>query len=1772
LKKYATLQLTPQKLRQAKMASAPGFLSVKPSSKKYRRRTGKKVHLPSLQTPPTSLPQLQQQQRQHQKEEKQQRRPHSRGHTIHGTGKELSFERARQLLRVINEDTPPSKQQEQTNRRGKRRRRKSSKISGVSSLLSDVWSLQANKPNWMIERPPTVEPVVEVKVETPLESLTVPPPSEYDSPDFINKVYHKLKLHPKASHLEKSLIELHLKGAEISEKDTREKVVQWFKHRYPILLQRDQYVENKAVTSIGRAWRAYQSRKAFQEMLTIQKKITQNTTLIQRYWRRRKQRLLHAQLAYDMSPTVAVVITRLALKNIVSQEVKRLEAIRYQKEHAKEIERERILRERTGLSKMQRLKRESASKKIQSQWNVYCWRKSNDLYFMYKKLLHQNAEVIQKFIRNRLAIFKLRKQRLDRLEKHRIKELLIFNAATKIQRCWYNVRGHRWVPRMTHAINVRDLLGADEDLPWERTGLVEDFFENNNFGKTSEMKYYTGGVYSLIGNFAPNRNLTEGQRWMRVRDANVTLASVYHSVGRLNLANKYWTKLVEESLSIECETRSKYTASEATLDNGAGNHDSNDATVVDMDKISRGAELFEDLLRNGSKKQLNGRTITYLVHLCLVYQCQGKFEKAEKLLSNNVLGVEYEKMMIKVRAADAFYRKLYLTKHLHGWKEVCQEFLWKRQHAIRLFKQKMMGISYRYLSRWINWTKSGSWYNRKIKRKAFLRFKQWLKEWKVMRKMMGHSHEFNIMQTKRTVVRRWYYQAQEWKKQKKLMNTALNNGRMVVLNDKFIVWKRWHKRTGHPWWIAQNKLNGTFCYWENVLRESFNWIRRIIYLEKDDSIEWGTRCIQKYIRGKWGRKKARRQVRVKALYLHMQKEYAEDLIVWNIKATVVQRWYRTFLRQRRIKKVSIQIRSEAEARRLRLRKLRLEVQFYKSMIRSLGLEPYDHGKMLEKTRKHRERMEKVVASAAKYMRVGKKNLRNTINLFGEARIDIKIKELTNEVELEGKASKRTPEQIAKDVERNKQFVLHEAHIKRTEAYAFYGRRESFQLHAKKKFELSDDLYVEWKKANQDYKKLDEEGQVRCNIEMLSKQWKDNACDRIVGLFRGRHARIVVGDQLRRLREESLLQYWGALNVQTTWRKYKSTKIANMKRLRRDYLKKHPRVIALAKKTGRPLGFYEQEVKTVELMASLGLTEERLKRLEEKMQFMIEPIWKRRMSEEKYNKLPTFVQTRIPKRNLPLPPLKVIERQKLKSFFEFMHRSIKDFKMFHCAWKETTTTTFIKMKVAIKVVNAKAKSRKDGGIKHYHLFDLLDTIKERGGSVVPAGKPTYFPKMAVLSPQTWGIWKIPMDHPDPAFGSLSRHGFDFEDDEKSDIASVDHGPTREELYYLALSEDGISDRTDHGLGGLIGGALLGVDEKGVTMRNEYMLGSRQSDSNWSNAFESDVAREADELEEEDVLPDVEHPPAMSALEIEKEEMKATNLLNMVRRLQTSKGRKRRKGRDKGVAAKRDAKEDSEQFSDTEMDQVDWEIMDSDEEEKKESKDETASQLMRDMEEMELDPHAFNRKQEAESHHSHPVHQLPYCTSCRVRNHVKREAQRLCHGCNLPYCIQCYRLSHRSKIYQFHTWTAYEHKLVTYAGEETRKKQDYDIAMLKYLERVNPRQYRRTNQIVRFKWTDGLMQIAGQIFLDKDWRNTGKLDMGDVIELIRELLKKRVDEMPSVRIAVRNAWTFLEHGLNITFPEVIRLLPYYDSYFKHQVIEKLKTDGKKDKLGFDPAIFI
>merc|ERR1712166_708050 len=287
-----------------------------------------------------------------------------------------------------------------------------------------------------------------------------------------------------------------------------------------------------------------------------------------------------------------------------------------------------------------------------------------------------------------------------------------------------------------------------------------------------------------------------------------------------------------------------------------------------------------------------------------------------------------------------------------------------------------------------------------------------------------------------------------------------------------------------------------------------------------------------------------------------------------------------------------------------------------------------------------------------------------------------------------------------------------------------------------------------------------------------------------------------------------------------------------------------------------------------------------------------------------------------------------------------------------------------------------------------------------------------------------------EHADPELGNLPRAtdvqlmmngGFGSDDEE-----SVDGGPTREELYLQALMEDGIADRDERGLAGLIGGDLLGINEDGDAMPS-YHGESRQSQGGWSNAFGSDDGREADKLEEEDTLPQVQMPPQMSDLEIAKEEQRADQLLNLVRRLDEKKLKKRKKRKKHEASAYAKLKK---QLHSTGSDD------DDDEDEEDSSENEFSDDEMNDM---ELDEQQVKERKENAEQNAHAVHQLPFCVACKVRNHMQREAQRLCHGCALPYCIECYRLSHKKNIYQFHKYTTYEHILVTHAAVETRKEQ-------------------------------------------------------------------------------------------------------------------------------------
>ena len=1413
------------------MASASGFLNLHGARKYRRRRAGEKIQLPSLPAPTTET--TKEQQAGH-------KRPRSRGHTIHGTEEEIQFDRARQTLRLLNEDTPPSNRKRRarpsggagagsggvgSSKRERHRRTPESKTEppnsfrrklkrkpggkGISSLLADVWSLQANKPAWMAERPPTTEPVVIVREDTPMEDMASPLPNPRTSPKFVDRVHQVLRLHPNASHLERSLLELHLQTAVgTSGLDTNDKVLSWLKHKYPLLLQRDRHRENKSVSIIGRAWRAYHMRLAFHAIVQIQRGRVAAAVKIQRWLRARTLRLLRLRIAWEMAPVVAVTSTVTALRTTVARRKKEEEEAKLDILHREERQRERLLREQTGMSKKERDRREKAARTIQQQNEVYAWRKKNNLFFMYQRVRHWSAKKIQTLVRSCAAKKELERRRRKREEEEERERQHVYDAAARIQRCWYRTWGTSWTSRMSFAVDVRDLLGADEDLPEENDQLVTEFFQKRNFGRMGSLTpYYTGGVFSVMGAFRPGLHLSEGERWDRIRQAQTTLASVYHSVGRLDLAKECWSDLVEGSLLTEWEARSSRGGNTpAPSDSGAGGGDEAGAGAAKTAAAAAaaaagGGDLLHRLLERGPDRQLGGRTISYLVHLCLTYQCLGLFRLAERLLSNDILGSEYEKMMVKVRLANAYRRHRLLANHMEGWKEVCADNFWKRQRALRLMQRQLNKTLFKFWHRWSTWGRAVFHRRHHVLRTTWNIYRKWCKEAIILRRMMGDSHTHNVQATKRMVMRRWWYQAQEWRGQRGVMSTAFNHGRRVVLNEKLRQWKSWSKSRGKPWRQTKRKLEGLFYYWEDVVREHFDWLKRILFLDNDEGIEWGTRCLQKMIRGKWGRKKAKRQERVLALHRRMQEEHAENVIIWTAACIVLQRWYQTFLRQRRLQKLSIQIREVAETRRLRLRKLRLELQFYKSQIQLLGVEPYDHEKMKKRGKKMNERSKKVVSSSGKLLKKAKTSLQKVIVLFGEARVVLKVAEAANEVELEGKASKRTDEQIVKDIKRSTLFIEHEAAVKREAAYSSYRRRELFQIESKRKSERAEEDLKHWTQATEVFVGLDEEGQDRSKIDLLSKQWKDAASERITGLFRGRSARLYVHDRLARKKERTLLEFWGALVVQTTFRRHMAKKVIGRKRERRDFLAKHPRIIALAKTTGRPLGIYEQELKTVETMRRIGLTEERLEKVERKMKFLLQPWWKRRIENERYDHLPSYIQSRIPKRNRPLPPKETSARKRLRSFFETMHRSIPNFQAVHCPWKETTTATFVKMKLAIKLVNARARFREDGGVKHFDLYDLQKTILERGGSIIPAGKPTYFPKSPALSPQTWGIWKIPMEHENSEIGHLPRaldismfmNGGDVMEDDNED-----DGPSRRELYLQALMEDGIVDRADHGL--------------------------------------------------------------------------------------------------------------------------------------------------------------------------------------------------------------------------------------------------------------------------------------------------------------------------------------------------------------------------------------
>jgi hypothetical protein len=1870
-------------------------------------------------------------------------RPRSRGHTINGTEKEIAFHRARATLRLLNNETPPvhdgstptdivaaaaapfqSKAQFQHKRNYRRRRRNQPKrhlpaprrrgrqqqqqrrqnASDLNEMISELWSLQANKPAWLTD--PTSEEAkaaaarAYVPPPSPLtdKDFYLRPPNTFDDPKVLKQVHKTLQLHPSASHIENSLLRLHLQGAPGADADLStagsSQITSWMTHKYPLLLQRDAFRENQAIITIARAFRAYQSRCAFTNMLNLQRTRVAAAICIQHSWAIKQLRDKRRAEARRIAPLLVRSVLREVVGMVIDGVILRREEERLAILHARQRERDRLLREQTGRSKRERECRSAAACKIQRQWIVYSWRRRNDLFFMYRQVQHIASIKVQTFARAKLRRIAYVRERSARRAAAVWRKKVIYMAATKIQRLVLRARGYKWQRRMRFGVDVRDLLGADEDLPFEPSeaaAKVRDFFRDKDFGKPDVMaitgtgrKYYTGGVFSQMGSRAPGRNLTPGQRAVRVRQAQIELASVQHSVGKLDCSEAMWTLVVQDLLEVEWQNertkqkenakkaaeaeaqrkaqeranqillqgREVVAASEAAAVAAATTTASAAAAAADaegdatatatantntttIDDAPRsvepltapptGSELFAKLMSPpekyaelGSGTRLSGLMITLLTHLMLVYQCRGRFEIADRLLHHDLLGKEYANMMKKVRMADAFRRRNLLRHYLELWKKAAAESLWKRQHALKKFREAMQSLQQRLFIRWSIWGRAVNHWRRRKMDNAWYLWRRWMRDRRNMLRLLGESDEHNVISMKRRVIRRWFFQIREWRRQRALIHKSFNHGRIVMLQTRLTQWKQWKMKMGYPWWIARKYLHGQFYYWESTVREHFNWIRRVIFLEKDEYVAWATVTMQKYVRGKWGRKRAYQLKRMLALHRYRKVELAENMVIWNANAKIIQSWYRGFLRIRRLGRISIQLREQAEDRRLRLRKLRLQIKYLKMMIRNVGVEPKELKARVADIKKYKERSEKVVRSAAVRLRNGKKVLQKIIIQFGEARVKLKCDDMEHELRLEGAASRLTETEIETSIKRNHQFVIHEGLVAREKAYQFYRNRVQWQTFSKREAERMTDKHAAFQVHLDEYNKMDEEGKVREKINILSKLHTDSAVSRIVALLRGNQARLRFADMKRSQHEKILLKEWGALIVQTTWRRYNATKVAGLVRERHAFHAKNKRVIAVAKATGRPLGIYEQEKITVATLAKGGITEENLKKIEDKMNILTNPPWKRRMSDKQWKSLPQFVQRRVPERNHPALPEIIQARRVLLSFFQDMHKYIKDFTSVHCPWRETSVYTVIKMKLALKLVNARCRFRVDGGIKRYSLHTLLPVVLERGGSLVPIGKPTYFPKMPSLSPQTWGIWQIPMDHPSEDFDNLPRASdalmamwrpstaeqiaMALADDDGVDGEEVENV---DQLYADALEAEDITEGKDHGLTGLIGGDVLGLTNDGMSVASYQSA----STSGYSNAFADLNDLDDEVLSEEEEYPDIEMPLPMSNLEAEKLENKALDLLAKIRHTDPKKKRsrmkrvhKKRKERlrasgadvsnmagDEGGSGSDDDDGGEMPLRPTDKDGID--LFDDTMSEISPPPstlggDEEEDPLDRmDVEDMDMEQLAAYEKKkierirkeqaenEAQSSGKLSVHALPDCLACKVRNDITRTAQRLCHDCNLPYCISCYRKSHKTGLPRFHHFTKYERRVDQFHEEDTRKKAHYETAHLKFLARTNPGQYRRQLAIADFKWSDILLRQAAQIFLEQDWQDTGEMDMPGALALLRELFKKRKNEVPSMRTALRQAWVYLESPPTINFPELVHTVPIYMRFFRHDAQVKLKLIEENGEGGdFDVSIFV
>jgi hypothetical protein len=1105
--------------------------------------------------------------------------------------------------------------------------------------------------------------------------------------------------------IEKSLIELHKSCHGKPAEQSRLASLEWFTYRYPILLQRDKFVESQAVVTIGKAWRAYLARQAYKSILKLVRTKAVSATSIQKWWRYILWVKHRDAAIMRLKHTVAFLAIQTAVRNIngiflkEKRDEEEREKVRMRKIQAEMEEKRRIKRNIwLAENKRRRLQIELAKKKeegavsFQVCWHAYRFRMDIQKMIDVRNLRWKCAINVQKRVRAKLVQRKFHEiyAYLKELMTQRIRN----ESAQRIQRVFLYYRGRKWAPRSMLGIYIRDITRADYEIPspkhLHRWIFVDDpdyiGYRRFNFGQ--------------IGMHNPHRHTSEGLRAKRLLKAEIEYASTCHMIGMLRSASDGWKQLVERMVGNEAPSL---------------------------------------------------RSVAYVSQLICAYHSAGKYEEAEPWMAicmKIVQELEARKLL-----AERFRLRVLCTP---CWRVFMLLFIRAKKRKVAAAKHFAILTGKKMLDafhRWNFYTMASAFDNRITCQRNF-------RVWKTKARALARVRKFLAgaeTNTKRQVLLAWQVAAFESRRDRWVIRAAQQFAQRHMMLTWLRGWKAfWHyRRTVRR---AIERIESQLLKFKSEAMRIWKWFPSPM-MEK-----WAALKIQSFCRMYLGKKRWMSCWKKKRLAQLNEEEAAAERAILDAAAAKLQgMWRMKKAWGRRLERVLFLI-EEKKLKQDRIKELLFEFQEVKEELSYIGSTPDTTSKLLKRAQESAAYAEKARKGLKTSVRKEKESLKGVIKKTAPKLVKVQVAAITKEIRAEGKLLDRPTKKIEAQVRQAVNMFKLKAKTTREDAYKKYMKYVHYQEQNKKDIERYAFELEAAEKAHEEFKKLDDEDQVIVKIKEARQQIQDDAAKKITAFYRGNMIYKKCGDQ-RKLKDDiKRLKEWAAGVIACWWRRMCAVVLADDKRDHNTFEAERQRtlkIVRMVRKTinADPVNAGVHERRWLRKLARIGITEDRLEQAEEKVTKVIAKV---RMTEKTMEKVerrlrlfpPLFrlfgkyyPETLKPfgwgKPNLK-DPVVLLER-----FFSDMHEVILDFPAMGVPFKEDGAYAYLTLKLAVKRTNRLMSKFK--GAVFFDVYTLAEGIVQFGGKYMV--KPVTFKGFVSpggsreLPPQMHGVWKVPIFHKD-----------------------------------------------------------------------------------------------------------------------------------------------------------------------------------------------------------------------------------------------------------------------------------------------------------------------------------------------------------------------------------------------------------------------------------------